>query len=154
MLKHCGAQSTVVFDGCGSTTLTKAVEQSRRAPKCTSVEIIFHDDMSTQAAFLTNGNKKKRLTESLREKMLLAGIRVKQEEADDDTLIVSAALAVAEEEELPVVVVSADTDLLVMMVARATTTTDIFMSCQSKLIVVFSILDVQHAIGDTRNHLM
>src|SRR6218665_1241778 len=65
--------------------------QRRRAQKCTSVDIIFHDDMpttTTQAAFLTNGNNKKRLIESLREKMLQAGIRVKQAEADADTLIV------------------------------------------------------------------
>src|SRR6218665_1209590 len=73
ILKHYGAQSTVVFDGYGSTTLTKVAEQRRRAQKCTSVDIIFHDDMpttTTQAAFLTNGNNKKRLIESLREKML------------------------------------------------------------------------------------
>src|SRR6218665_614725 len=157
ILKHYGAQSTVVFDGYGSTTSTKVAEQRRRAQKCTSVDIIFHDDMpttTTQAAFLTNGNNKKRLIESLREKMLQAGIRVKQAEADADTLIVSTALAVAESEKLPVVVVGTDTDLLVMMVARATTTTDIFMLCQSKPVVVFSILDIQHAIGYTRNHLM
>src|SRR6218665_272416 len=66
--KQTKLQSTVGFDGYGSTTSTKVAEQRRRAQKCTSVDIIFHDDMpttTTQAAFLTNGNNKKRLIESL-----------------------------------------------------------------------------------------
>ena len=64
ILKHYEAQTTVVFDGYGSTTSTKVVEQRRRAQKCTSTDIIFNDNMpttTTQAAFLTNGNNKKRL---------------------------------------------------------------------------------------------
>jgi len=43
---------------------------------------------TTQAAFLANSNNKKRLIQTLREEMLVAGIHVKQAEADVDTLIV------------------------------------------------------------------
>jgi hypothetical protein len=94
-VRHYGAQSTVVFDGYGSTTSTKVAEQRRRAQKCTSSYIIFEDNMpttTTQAAFLANSNNKKRLIHTLSEKMLMAGIRVKQAEADADTLLVSTAL--------------------------------------------------------------
>ena len=78
ILKHYGAQSTVVFDGYGSTTSTKVAEQRRRAQKCTSSDIIFEDNMpttTTQAAFLANSNNIKRLTQTLHEKMLMAGIQ-------------------------------------------------------------------------------
>jgi hypothetical protein len=61
---------------------------------------------------------------------------------------------VAESEELPVVVVGTDTDLLVMLVARATTTTDMYKLCRSNPVTVFHIHEIQHAIGDTINHLM
>ncbi len=84
----------------------------------------------------------------------MAGIRVKQAEADADTVIVSTALAVVEAEERPVVVVGTDTDLLVMLVARASATTDVYMKCCSNPEMIFSINEIQHSIGDTRNHLM
>lgn len=84
--------------------------------------------------------------------MLMAGIRVKHAEEDADTLIVSTALAVAESEQVPVVVVG--TDLLVMLTARATTSTDMHMLCRSNPVTVFNIHEIQHAIGDTRNHVM
>ncbi|KAG1715034.1 hypothetical protein GQR58_000608 [Nymphon striatum] len=150
-------QSTVVFDGYGSTTSTKVAEQRRRAQKCTSSDIIFEDNMpttTTQAAFLANSHNKQRLIQTLHEKMLMSGIRVKQAEADADTLIVSTAIAVTESEEQSVVVVGTDTDLLVMLVARATTTTDLYMLCRGNPITVFNIHEIQHAIGDTRYHLM
>lgn len=41
-----------------------------------------------------------------------------------------------------------------MLVARATTTTDMYMLCRSNPVTVFNIHEIQHAIGDTRNHLM
>ena len=58
----------MVFDGYGSTASTKVVEQRRKALKCTSIDIIFHDNMpttTTQAAFLANGNNKKRPIKTL-----------------------------------------------------------------------------------------
>ncbi|KAG1677542.1 hypothetical protein GQR58_013879 [Nymphon striatum] len=157
ILKHYGDQSSVVFDGYGSTTSTEVAEQRRRAQKCTSSDIIFEDNMpttTTQAAFLANSHNKQRLIQTLHEKMLMSGIRVKQAEADAGTLIVSTAIAVAESEEQSVVVVGTDTDLLVMLVARATTTTDLYMLCRGNPITVFNIHEIQHAIGDTRYHLM
>lgn len=86
--------------------------------------------------------------------MLMCGILVKQAEAHADTLIVSTALAVAESEEQPVVVVGTDTDLLVVLVARATTTTDMYMLFRGNPVTIFNIHEIQHAIGDTRYHLM
>ena len=110
---------------------------------------------TTQAAFLANSNNKKRLIQTLSEKMLMSGILVKQAEADADTLIVSTALAVAEAEEVPVVVVGTDTDLLVMMVARASASIiDVYMKCCSNPEMVFSIRHIQHAIGETIHRLM
>ena len=123
-LKHYGA--TVVFDGYSSTTSTKVAEQTQRAQKCMSSDIIFNDNMpntTTQAAFWANCNNKKRLIQTLCEIMLMAGIHVKQAEADADRLIVSTTLATAESEALPVIVVGTDTDLLVMLVAWVTTNT-------------------------------
>lgn len=55
---------------------------------------------------------------------------------------------------MPVAVVGTDTDLLVMLVARATSSTDVYMLCRSNPVTVFNIHEIQHAIGDTRNHLM
>ncbi|CAM1319513.1 Uncharacterised protein r2_g2787 [Pycnogonum litorale] len=109
---------------------------------------------TTQAAFLANSNNKMRLIQIRRDKMLMAGIRVKQAEADADTLIVSTALAVAESEQVSVVVVGTDTVLLVMLVARATTSTDMYMLCRSNPVTVFNIHEIEHGIGDTRNHMM
>ena len=68
----------MVFDGYGSTTSTKVAEQRWIAQKCTSSDIIFEDNMpttTTQAAFLANSYNIKRLTQTLREKMLMAGIQ-------------------------------------------------------------------------------
>jgi len=42
---------------------------------------------TTQAAFLANGNNKKRLIQMLSQKMVDAGINVKQAEADADSLM-------------------------------------------------------------------
>jgi len=41
-----------------------------------------------------------------------------------------------------------------MLVARATATTDMYMLCRSNPVTVYNIHDIQHAIGDTSNHLM
>ena len=82
ILEHYGAQSTVVFDGYGSTSSTKQAEQRRRAEKCTSSDILFEENMpttTTQAAFLANSNNKTRLIHHLRERMLMAGIRVNKQ---------------------------------------------------------------------------
>ena len=96
---------------------------------------------TTQAAFISNGNNKKRLIERLTEKMLLAGIRVKQAQADADTLIVSTALSTAESEKLPVIVVG-------------TEMTDVYMMCHRNPVALFNIHEIQHALGSTRHHLM
>ena len=107
---------------------------------------------TTQAAFLANNNNKMKLIQTLREKLLMTGILVKQAEADADTLIVSTTLAVAEPERVSVVVIGTDIDLLVMLVARATASTDMHMLCHSNPVTVFH--EIQHAIGDTKNLLM
>ena len=157
VLNHYGVQSTVVFDGYGSTTSTKQAEQRRRAEKCTSSDIMFEESMPTttsQAAFLANSNNKKRLIQFLTERLLMAGIRVRQAEADADTLIVTTALSVAEAEKVPVVIVGTDTDLLVMLVARATASTDVHMKCCSNPEIVFDIHKIRQALGETRYHIM
>ena len=86
--------------------------------------------------------------------MVAAGILVKQADADADRLIVSTALAVADAEQTSVTVVGTDTDLLVMLVARASNSTDVYMLCRSNPVTVFSIREIQHAIGGTKNYLM
>ena len=142
ILKHYGNSTTVVFDGYGNQPSTKANEQQRRAQKNTYRDIMFEESMpTTQAAFISNGNNKKRLIERLTEKMLLAGIRVKQAQADADTLIVSTALSTAESEKLPVIVVG-------------TEMTDVYMMCHRNHVALFNIHDIQHALGSTRHHLM
>ena len=45
-------------------------------------------------------------------------------------------------------------DLLVILVACANATTDIYMLCHSHSDTVFNIPGIQHAIGDTKKHLM
>jgi len=113
-----------VFGGYGRTNSTKVAEQRRRSQKHTSSDTIFDDNRpttTTQAAFLANSNNIKRLIQTLREHIPMAGIYVKQ--ADADTLIVSTALTTAESEQLPVIVVATNTDLLAKMVARATPST-------------------------------
>ena len=85
--KHYAAHSTVVFDGYGSAISTKVAELRRRAQKCTSSDIMIEDTMPTtmtQAAFLANSNNKMRLKHTLRDRMLMAGICVKEAEADAD----------------------------------------------------------------------
>lgn len=157
ILKNYGNQSTVVFDGYESGVSTKVAEQERRAQKGTSRDIIFEESMPTttsQESFLANSKNKKRFIQLLREKLLIAGIRVRQAEADADRLIVSTALAVSEAEGTPAAVVGNDTDLLVMLVARANDSTDMFMMCRSKAVTVFRIRDIQDAIGETKDHLM
>ena len=157
VLRHYGAQSTVVFDGYGNVTSTKVAEQTRRAQKCISSDIIFEETMPTttsQTAFLANSNNKKRLIQMLSEKMLAAGVLVKQADADADRLIVTTALAVADTELTSVTVVGTDTDLLVMLVAQASSSADMYMLCRSNPITVFSIREIQHAIGGTKNYLM
>lgn len=42
-LKHYGAESSMVFNGYGSTTSTKATKQRRRVQKSTSSDIIIFD---------------------------------------------------------------------------------------------------------------
>ena len=100
---------------------------------------------TNQAAFLANTTNKKRLIQTLSDKMITAGIRVKQVEADADTLIVSTALALAESEDLPFVVVGTGTDLLVMLVALANSTSDVYMLCCSKPAMIFNFHEIQHA---------
>lgn len=156
-LKHYGAGSTVVFDGYGSATSTKVIEQRRRAQRCTSNDVIFDDNTTTttsQAAFLANSHNKKRLIQAVREKMPMFGICVKQAEADADTLIISTALHVAESAEVTVVVIGTDTDLLVMLVARATSATNVYMLCRSNPTTLYNIHEIQRATGDTTKHLM
>ena len=108
---------------------------------------------TTQSAFLANSNNKKRLIHTLCEMMHSPGICVKQADANADTLIVSTALSIEESQALPVVV-GTDTDLLVMLVARTTTTTDIYMLCRSSPTTLYSILEIQRAIGDTKKYLL
>ena len=132
VLKHYGVGTTVVFDGYSDVISTKVVEQSRRAQRNMSSDIIFDDNTPTrtsQASFLSNSHNKSRLIEGLIKKMPNFGIRVKQAEADGDALIISTALDVVEAAEVPVVVVGTDTDLLVMLLARAIPSTNIFMLC-------------------------
>jgi len=138
--------------GYGSSNSTKAVEQRRRAQRCTSNDVIFEDYTPTatsQAAFLSNSHNKNRLIQAVREKMLMFGIRVKQAEADADTLIISTALHVAESAEEPVVVIGTDTDLLVMLVVRATPSTNVYMLCHSNPTTLYNIHEIQCVIGDT-----
>jgi len=131
VLKHYGPGTTVVFDGY-STISPKTAEQQRRAQRVTSSDIVFDENMATttsQAAFLSNSHNKERFIDVVHQKMLTAGIVVKQADADADSLIVSTALALAGSSK-PVVVVSTDTDILVMLVTQVVLNMDLHMLCQ------------------------
>ena len=157
ILKNYGAGSTVVFDGYGSENSTKVVEQRRRAQHHMSSDILFDDNTPTtnsQSSFLSNVNNKARLIQALIEKMPLFGIRVKQAGSDADSLIISTALHVAEAAEAPVVVIGTDTDLLVMLLALTISSTNMYMMCCRNPITIYSIHDIQQAIGETSNYIM
>ena len=155
VLKHYGPGTTVVFDGY-STISPKTAEQQRRAQRVTSSDIMFDENMATttsQAAFLSNSHNKEHLIDVVHQKMLTAGIVVKQADADADSLIVSTALALAGSSK-PVVVVSTDTDILVMLGTQVVLNMDLHMLCQKNPTMLYNIQDIQDNIGNTCTYLM
>ncbi|KAG1676015.1 Hydroxyacylglutathione hydrolase, mitochondrial [Nymphon striatum] len=102
---------------------------------------------TSQSAFLGNNRNKTRLIQTLTQEF-----NVKQAESDVETLIVETALQMAEVSDCnqPVVVVGNDTDLLVMLVARATSSMDIYMVCHNNPIMLYSIQQLQQALGSTK----
>jgi len=155
ILKHYGPGTTVVFDGY-STISPKTAEQQRCAQRVTSSDIMFDENVATttsQAAFLSNSHNKEHLIDVVHQKMLTAGIVVKQADADADTLIVSTALALAGSSK-PVIVVSTDTDILVMLVTQVVLNIDLHMLCQKNPTMLYNIQDIQDNIGNTCTYLM
>ena len=156
-VQHYGGQSVVVFNGYGSTSSTKAAEQQRRATQSISADILFECDMkttTTQKAFLANSKNKARLIVKLTTELQHAGVIVKQDTADADHLIVSTAMTLAQTERKPVVVVGTDTDLLVMLVSQCSSDMDIHMLCHRNPLQLYTIGELQSAVGDMKQHLM
>ena len=158
IVKHYHEGATVVFDGYDRPPSTKSAEQNQRAKTCTSADIAIAPNLpttTTQAAFLgsnCNNCNKTRLIDTLSPVLTSSGITVKQAESVADTLIVSTAFHMAERDQ-PVVVDGIDTDLLVMLVARAASM-DMFMLCHRNLMTLYSVKQLQQALGSTRQHLL
>ena len=156
--KHYGTSCIVVFDGyTNSSNSTKVAEQQHRAPFSVLADILFETDMkvtTTKTAFLANRNNKSRLIEHLISQFQGNGVLCKQHHADADHLIVSTAMAEASKESRPVVVVGTDTDLLVMLVAQAMQDMEMHMLCQTEPNKLYSINEIQSAIGHNKKHLM
>ncbi len=157
VLHHYTAGATVVVDGYNGSVSTKSAEQARRSKLSTSAEIMLSPNLSTttsQTSFLGNGNNKNRLIQSLTPIIENAGITVIKAESDADTLIVETALEISTTSDGPVIVVGTDTDLLVMMVARAPATGNLYMLCQGKQATLYSIRELQDALGTHAQRLL
>ena len=79
---------------------------------------------------------------------------VKQDTADADHLIVSTALTLAQTERKPVVVVGTDIDLQVMLISQFSSDMDIHMLCHRNPTQLYTIGELQSAVGDMKQHLM
>ena len=79
---------------------------------------------------------------------------VKQDPADADHLIVSTALTLAQTERKPVVVAGTDTDLLAMLISQCSSDMDIHMLCCRNHLQLYTIGELQSAVGDMKQHLM
>lgn len=104
--RHFHRNCYVVFDGYSDGPTTKNVEQSQRAKKVQSTEILFTDEMPItmrQDRFLANGKNKARLINGLKVHLEQAGIIVKEAAADADTLIVQIAIELSQNKDVVVV---------------------------------------------------
>lgn len=126
--RYYGSNAVVVFDGYNnSTNSVKAMEQRRRAAKCSSVDTYFDETMNvtvSQEKFLSNSNNKSRLISMLSVKFEANNFVVKQAQDDADVLIIETALECSRTNRT--VVVGEDVDLLVILVGRAPINEEIF----------------------------
>ena len=79
---------------------------------------------------------------------------VKQDPADADHLIVSTALTLTQTEMKTVVVGGTDTDLLVMLISKSSSGMDINVLCHRNPLQLYTIGELQSALGDMKQHLM
>ncbi len=147
-----------MFDDYDGPPSTKSAEQNRRARIRTSADIVVTPNLPTttsQCAFLGNNNNKSHLIQTLSADLRSISITVKQAESDADVLILSIALEISQSDnERPVVVVGTDTDLLAMLIARASSSMNMFMLVHLNPVTLYSIKQLQQALGTTRRHIL
>lgn len=149
----------MVFDGYDDQINTKSEAQKRRASQKISADILFDRDTTltcSQDDFLSNGANKSKLISMLSSDLRQSKIQVRQAKGDADTLIVQAALD-QDDGESPVFVVATDTDILVLLIAKAREGTEISLVCPSTSKSVgkmYSIRDIQNAIGDAKSSIL
>jgi len=153
-----GTNITVVFDGYNNTSLsTKALEQTRRASRILSPDIVVSLDMPVavkQKAFLNNRNNKAQLIRFLRNAFEQKHLTCFQSNGDADSLICDIAIASTRSNQ-PVVLVGNDTDLLVILISAVTDEVNLSIQLTTSPNTIYRISDIQKALSlDVRSHIL
>ena len=148
----------MIFDGYKDMLSTKGMEQTRRALKFSSTEILFTDDMSItvqQDSFLVKRKNKSRLIKVLMKHMKEAGITASKSSADADALIVRTAIKLSNDRD--VVVVGTDVDLLLLLIQLCSQECRIYFfkpgigNVPGK---IYSIKDIHESLPVSKNSLL
>ena len=148
--KHFHRNCYVIFDGYSDGPSTKELEQSQRAKKVQSTEMLFTDEMPVtmrQDRFLANGKNKARLINGLKVHLEQAGISTKEAAAVADTLIVQTAIELSQNKD--VVVVGTDTNLLILLIQLCQEDNRLYLfkhGSGTQPNKVYNIRQVQHSL--------